>query len=58
MQCTLMIQSISGFETVSNILKSLTNLSQEIIFKLANLANVFACYNFCLGLKQKWLELM
>ncbi len=49
MQCTLMIQSISGFETVSNTLENIKNISQEILFKLANLANVFGGYNFCVA---------
>ena len=43
-----MIQSISGFDTVSNSLKNIKNISEEIIFKLANVANVFVCYNFYL----------
>lgn len=41
-----MIQSLSGFETVSHRLKNIKNISQEIIFKLANVANVFVGGNF------------
>ncbi len=38
MRCPLMIQSISGFETVDNALEKINRISQEIVFKLVILA--------------------